>query len=42
MGPEEKNKIMREAQAYLNSQMYKAANEMGYEHMTSHNPRYFS
>jgi len=35
MGIEEKNKIIREAQAYLNSQMYKAANEMGYEHINN-------
>ena len=38
MGKEEKNKIMREAQAYLNSQMYKAAKDSGYQHMTTTNP----
>ncbi|XP_053375803.1 uncharacterized protein LOC123533294 isoform X1 [Mercenaria mercenaria] len=38
MRPEEKQKMLREAQAYLNSQMYKAANDVGYEHMTKPNP----
>lgn len=38
MSPEEKQKVLREAQAYLNSQMYKAANDVGYEHMTQPNP----
>lgn len=37
MGSAEKQKVLREAQAYLNSQMYKAANEVGYEHMTTPN-----
>ncbi|KAL4223925.1 hypothetical protein ACF0H5_017387 [Mactra antiquata] len=36
--PEMKQKLLREAQAYLNSQMYKAANDVGYEHMTTPNP----
>ncbi|XP_052270374.1 uncharacterized protein LOC127871467 isoform X3 [Dreissena polymorpha] len=37
MTPEEKNKMLRDAQAYLNSQIYKATNEVGYEHMTNPN-----
>lgn len=40
MDTDEKNKMLREAQAYLNSQMYKAAKDVGYEHMTTPNPRY--
>ncbi|XP_052800410.1 uncharacterized protein LOC128231514 isoform X2 [Mya arenaria] len=38
MTPGEKAKVIRDAQAYLNSQMYKAANDVGYEHMTTPNP----
>ncbi|XP_052283924.1 uncharacterized protein LOC127880641 isoform X2 [Dreissena polymorpha] len=34
---EEKSKMLRDAQAYLNSQIYKATNEVGYEHMTNPN-----
>ena len=37
MGVEEKTKIIREAQAYLNSQVYKAAKDSGYQHLTSNN-----
>ena len=37
MEVEEKTKIMREAQAYLNSQVYKAAKDSGYQHMTASN-----
>lgn len=40
MSPAEKQKVLRDAQAYLNSQMYKAASDVGYEHMTTPNPRY--
>ncbi|KAH3822991.1 hypothetical protein DPMN_124785 [Dreissena polymorpha] len=29
--------MLRDAQAYLNSQIYKATNEVGYEHMTNPN-----
>lgn len=39
MSPEMKQKMLREAQAYLNSQIYKAAHDVGYEHMTTPNPR---
>ena len=38
MSPIERAKVRRDAQAYLNSQMYKAANDVGYEHMTTPNP----
>ena len=34
----EKQKIMKEAQAYLNSQMYKCVKEKGYSVMLGKNP----
>ncbi|XP_078336716.1 uncharacterized protein LOC111135431 isoform X1 [Crassostrea virginica] len=38
MSPIEKQKIMKEAQAYLNSQMYKCVKEKGYSVMLGKNP----
>ena len=40
MQADEKQKVIREAQAYLNSQMYKAAKDVGYQHMVTSNPEY--
>lgn len=37
MSPIEKQKIMKEAQAYLNSQMYKCVKEKGYGVMLGKN-----
>ena len=39
VGEEEKIKILREAQAYLNSQVYKAAKDAGYVHLTTNNSK---
>ena len=33
MAPHEKQKILKEAQAYLNSQMYKCVKDIGYQKM---------
>ena len=37
MAPHEKQKILKEAQAYLNSQMYKCVKDVGYQSMLNNN-----